>query len=304
MKLNLMHWVGMSVGFILLLVNIIFFREDKIFFFLIGISVVIAAVPFLASFLIERNIQNTKNEMFLEFSRNLAENVKTGTPIGKAILNMRGKNFGSLTPHVEKLSNQISIGIPINRAFLTFSKDIESDTIRRAIALIREAESAGGNIENILDSVASSMYQIEKLKQERKATIYNLVVQGYVIFFIFIGIMLVMQFQILPLTSDIGTLDEVQGFGGGGGVSSLAAEGSEALARPFLYLLLAQGIFAGLTIGKLAEGSIKAGVKHSFILTTAAFLISTGANAFITTGTDNLVAILLRSHIVLSMGFF
>jgi hypothetical protein len=39
----------------------------------------------------------------------------------------------------------------------------------------------------------------------------------------------------------------------------------------FLYLLVAQGFFAGLVIGKLGEGSIKAGVKHSFILMIASF---------------------------------
>ncbi|MBI2631643.1 hypothetical protein HYW75_01430, partial [Candidatus Pacearchaeota archaeon] len=50
----------------------------------------------------------------------------------------------------------------------------------------------------------------------------------------------------------------------------------EELSNPFLYLLLAQGFFAGLTIGKLAEGTMKAGIKHSFIMTVTAFLVSTG----------------------------
>jgi hypothetical protein len=48
-------------------------------------------------------------------------------------------------------------------------------------------------------------------------------------------------------------------------------------SRPFLYLLVTQGFFAGLVIGKISEGSAKAGLKHSFIMATAAFLISTGA---------------------------
>jgi archaeal flagellar protein FlaJ len=280
-----MHWIGIALGAAVILASVIFFREDNIFFFLIGIGVLVISLPFLASIVIETNLEKDKNEKFLEFSRNLAESVKTGTPIGKSIINMRNKNFGSLTGHVQKLANQISIGIPINRALQTFANDIGSDTIRRAVSLIREAEAAGGQIDKILDSVANSIYQIEKLKKERRAAIYNLVVQGYIIFFIFIGIMLIMQFKILPLTSDVSGIGTVGSFdvtapptadaGGGAGPTP------EQMARPFLFLLLVQGIFTGFTIGKLAEGTIKAGIKHSFILSVSAFLVSSGARVFL-----------------------
>jgi len=47
-----------------------------------------------------------------------------------------------------------------------------------------------------------------------------------------------------------------------------------------LYLLLVQGFFSGLAVGKLAEGTLKAGVKHSFALMILSFLSSTGANIF------------------------
>ena len=283
MKIRKVHWIGIIFSLIIIIVNIIFFRDEKIFFFLIGIALVVVALPFISGLIIETKIEKEKNERFLEFARNLAESVKSGTPIGQSIINMRNKNFGTLTPHVRKLANQISLGIPISKGLETFASDIDSATIKRAITLIKEAEGAGGKIEDILDSVAHSLYQIEKLRKERRAAIYNLVVQGYIIFFIFIGIMLVMQFKILPLTAGVGAIGPIGGefntnlpsVGTGGATSP------EQLARPFLYLLIIQGIFTGLTIGKLSEGSLKAGIKHSFILAITAFLISTGANAFL-----------------------
>jgi len=281
MRISKSHLFGIVLALIVVAVDLVFFRGESLFWFLIGIAVVIVALPFLATFIIQTNREKEKNERFLEFSRNLAESVKTGTPIGQSIVNMRSKNFGSLTEHVEKLSNQISVGIPINRALETFSSDIESQTISRAISLIREAESAGGQIDNILDSVAKSIYQIEKLRKERQAAIYNLVVQGYIIFFIFIGIMIVMQFKILPLTAGISVgagTDFSDDLPAGIGESSASPE---ELARPFLYLLIVQGLFTGLAVGKLSEGNMKSGIKHSFILAIAAFLISTGANVFL-----------------------
>ncbi len=284
MKFKKVHGIGLFVGAILLVLDIIYFTEEKIFNFILGISIFISILPFI----IEINLENKKEKeistMFLEFSRSLSESVTTGTPISKSIINMKKKNFGVLTPHIEKLANQIEIGIPVHRALQNFAYEVDSPTIKRAVALIREAERAGGEIDYILSSVATSISDVQKLKEERKAMIYNLVVQGYIIFFIFIGIMLVMEFKILPLVSDL------NGFGGFdlSSIPSTTEENSSSnsnltpqdLATPFLLLLLSQGILAGLTIGKLAEGSIISGIKHSFILSMTAFLVSTGVRAF------------------------
>ena len=285
-----MHWIGMVFGLATMIVDAIFFlnAEDmNLFFFIFGIALVITLSPFMLNIVLENKKEQGIDEMFLEFSRNLAESVNTGTPVSKSIINMRKKNYGPLSLHVQKLANQIELGIPVHRALQNFGNDVGSPVINRAIALIMEAERAGGEIDYILDSVANSISEIEKLRKERKAAIYNLVVQGYIIFFIFIGIMLVMQFKILPLTAGSGTtigffttdVNQLKDLS----VGDVSAEGltPEIITRQFLYLLIAQGVFAGLTIGKLAEGTMKAGIKHSFILSITAFLVSSGANLFL-----------------------
>tara|TARA_Y100000034_G_scaffold71114_1_gene85753 strand:+ start:565 stop:1422 length:858 start_codon:yes stop_codon:yes gene_type:complete len=284
MRLQKMHWIGIIFAVVLLLADVLFLRGEKIFVFLVGISVITAALPFIFGIVIGTNREKEKNEKFLEFARNLAESVKSGNPIGQSILNMRNKNFGALTPHVQKLANQISLGIPMSRAFANFGDEVGSIAVQRAVTLIREAEEAGGQISNILDSVANSIYQIEKLKKERKAAVYSMVVQGYIIFFIFIGIMLVMQFKILPLTSDM------EGMSGGlsADIDTLTDENTgesdfdpKELSKHLLILLIVQGLCTGLVVGKLAEGSVKAGIKHSFIMASAALVIGSGANAFL-----------------------
>ncbi|MBX4196554.1 type II secretion system F family protein [Candidatus Pacearchaeota archaeon] len=285
MRLKKMHWIGIIFSVIIAGTDLIFFLNDpNLFLFLFGIALGIVALPFIIGLVLENQREEEVAAMFLEFSRNLAESVATGTPISKSIINMSRKNYGPLNLFIAKLANQIALGIPVNEALQNFSYDVDSPVINRAITLISEAERAGGEIDYILESSAKAISEVEKLKKERKAAIYNLVVQGYIIFFIFIGIMLVMEFKILPLTEGI------QGIGGlniqslssvpdASAASATSAITAQDLARPFLYLLLSQGFFAGLTIGKITEGTIKAGIKHSFILTIAAFLISTGAEA-------------------------
>jgi flagellar protein FlaJ len=279
--------IGIIVALVVIVLSLIFLRDSEVLYFLLGISFVIAGLPFFVSLILESREARNKEEMFLEFARNLVESVKAGTPISKSIINIRNKDYGSLTPYIQKLANQISLGIPVKTALETFARDIKSKTITRAVTIISESEKAGGRIEDVLDSVAKSVAQIEKLRKERKASMYNLIVQGYIIFLIFIVIMLVMQFKILPIAAGLGGqigTGETSAYGGDfGGLLGASGERAtpEQLARPFLYLLIIQGFFIGLVIGKLSEGKIRAGLKHSFVLVLLAILIGTGAKLFI-----------------------
>jgi len=274
-KLNKTEAIGLIFAAATILIDFIFLRDLKIFYFIIGISFIMAAAPFMIYIIIDSAKEKEKEEMFLEFSRDLVEGVKSGVPISKSIINLREKDYGALSQHVNKMANQISLGIPVKDTFDIFARDIGNTTIIRAVNLIKEAERTGGNIETILDSVANSVSTIEKLKKERSSAIYSLVVQGYIIYLIFIIIILVMQFKILPMTSGITDLGGI----GDIGISTTPIS-ADQLSTPFLYLLVTQGLFAGIIIGKLSSGSIKAGIKHSIILVILSMIISTGARLF------------------------
>jgi flagellar protein FlaJ len=278
MKFQKIQWIGIGLSIAIIIFSL-FLLGTRFFFFVFGIGILTGLAPFVFSIINETRIALEKEEMFLEFSRNLVESVKTGTPINKSIINVKDKPYGVLSGNIKKLANQISLGIPLEKALQTFSRDVKNKTISRALTLIGQAEKSGGEIGGILGSVTEAISTVEKLKKERKAAISTLVVQGYIIFFVFIVIILVLQFQILPLLIDIAPdLGGAAGIGIGGIGGNGAPITQEEISSSFLYLLLAQGFFSGLAIGKLSEGNIKAGVRHSFILMLLAFLIATGAN--------------------------
>ena len=91
-----------------------------------------------------------------------------------------------------------------------------------------------------------------------------------------------MQFQILPIVSGISGVESISDFAGPK-FSATATEpiNQSQISNAFLYLILVQGFFTGFVIGKLSEGSIKAGVKHSFGLMFLSFLVSAAANALL-----------------------
>ncbi len=269
MKLEKVHWFGIVVGILVGGGSLVIFMGSRLSYFLLVVALLIVAFPFAISFLIGQSRQKEKEEKFLEFARDLVENVRSGTPISRSIVNLKGRNYGTLSPHVDKLANQLSMGIVLTNAFGVFARETKSRVIARAVGLISEAERAGGKIDTILDSVARSVNQIEQLREERKAAVSNLVTQGYLIFLVFIVIMLILEFKILPLVSDLQ---------GGGGLSvGVVNLNSDQFSMPLFVMLLVQSFFAGLVIGKISEGTVKAGFKHSFILIALTLLVTTGA---------------------------
>ena len=269
MEIKKAQWIGIIFAVITFGISLLFVGEN-IFFLLIGIAIIIGASPFVTVLVKEAKEDKEKEGMFLEFARDLVESVKTGTPISKSIINVSKKKYGVLTSNVQKLGNQISLGIPLNKALQTFAKDVNNSNVSKAIVLIGEAERTGGEIGQILESVADSVSTSEKLKKERQANISTLIVQGYIIFFIFIIIILVVQFKIVPMLSEVSSMEVGSGLGG----QTAGTGADQDLSDAFFYLLIVQGFFSGLVIGKLAEENIKAGVKHSFALVIIAFLVS------------------------------
>lgn len=282
MEIKKAHIMGFVVGLgAVVLIQI--FLESQVAMLFSGLAILLGSAPFVAGMIADARKNAEKEEMFLEFARNLVESVKTGTPISKSIMNMQGKPYGVLSKHIRKLGNQIGLGIPLNAALMTFSKDVKNKAISRSLTLIGQAEKAGGDIGEILEAVAGAVNISDKLKKERKAAISNLVSQGYIIFLVFIIITLVMQFQIVPMVSGIGDISSMGlgGFGfGSGGIQDV---GQDQVSNAFLYLILVESFFTGLVIGKLAEGDVKAGVKHSFALMFLSFMISAGANVIFAT---------------------
>ncbi len=279
MEIKNYHKIDLIISGIIVIASV-FFLKTKFFILILSFGLITGIAPFVFSLMNEAKIANEKERMFLEFVRNLVESVKVGTPISKSIINVKDKPYGVLGENIEKLANQISLGIPLNKALQVFSKDVKNRNVSRALTLIGEAERAGGDIGEVLEDVTESVRTTDKLKKERKSAISTLIVQGYIIFFIFMGIILILQFKILPLISGI-TSPTAGATIGGGAAAPITGDLTKEVSSSFLYLLLAQGFFSGLIIGKLSEGSIKAGVKHSFILVVISLLVTSIANLFV-----------------------
>ncbi len=275
MRLELRHIIGiLGVVFVIVLDFLLFFRPlTRWFNPVLVMGVVIGALPYIIDFLTENRRQKEIEEKFLEFVRNVVGTVEAGVPIPKAIIQVSTEDYGALSQHVKKLARQIEWGIPTQQALTVFGIDTRNKVIKRSVSIVIEAEKSGGNIEDVLEAVTNSVVEIKKIKEERRASIYSQVVQGYIVFFVFIIIMLVLEVKLLPpLTS----LTNVSFGVGGGGISDVGGPSGGTirdLSSVFTSMVLIQGFFVGIMIGKFSEGDLKFGVKHSLILMITGYLI-------------------------------
>src|SRR3989338_7377390 len=237
-------------------VNFILLFGTRWFYTGLILSLALVGLPIFLKFLNDNKKQKLIEIEWLEYISALVDGVRSGLPITQSIINLKDKDFGYLTEHTRKLANQIEWGIPITNAFLTLAKDTGNRVIKRSVNVLLQAEKSGGEMVEVLESVVNSVVSINILKEERKSSIFSQIVQGYIVFFIFIAIMLVMEVKLVPIIEGTGEANVNLNF-----------------KRIFLSLIIIQGFFAGLMIGKFSEGSIKYGVKHSVALIVISLLI-------------------------------
>ena len=267
--------ISIAVGIVILLFNNIFIIN--FIPFLVPIFNVIGGIVLVVpATLIFYTRYNTKREMeqrFTGFVLDLADSINSGMTLPMALEHCSGKDYASLTPLVNNLNSQVSWGITFQKALQNFSKATRSKPIIRSITTIIETYKVGGRISDTLEAVSKSMLTIEKLNKERKSSTYSQAVMLYLIFFVFIGILIIMQVSLIPVLSP----DNV---GGLSLISQTTVIPTEIYTETFIWFIVIQGFFAGLAIGKMSEGAIMAGLKHSLILILVGYALFSFAIQF------------------------
>ncbi len=278
-------------GLLLVAADFAFMRKTPFFIPLLGVALSIIWLPFWLDFFVEGKKQKELESRFPEFVRNLTGAIKSGIPASQAVIHVSNSDYGSLSPFIRKLANQLEWGIPFHQAFINFGRETNNPIIRRAIATVIQAERAGGNIEDVLLSITESLVEIKKIKEERRTSIHGQIMQSYIIFVVFLGVIVLIQNLLIPYMSQIAAGQTI----GGGNIGALSEISTKvhiqfssaglfirtlvawlgSLHGIFLMLSVIQGFFAGIVLGKLSEGDLTSGLKHSLIMGTMAFIIIT-----------------------------
>lgn len=241
------------IGLTLILLNFIFFVEIPQIFAVLNMvaAVILLGIPLLYRY-IEYSRLKKIEAMFPTFLTDVTENINTGMTLPQAMRTIANNDYGVLTPYVKEMSAKIGWGIPFEKVLTNFSTKIGSDVLQRTTKTILEAHKSGGTMNTVLSAVADSLQQLERIKKERSSSIYAQMINGYLIYIVFLGVMIGLSTFLIPAfqweeTGDMANLQD-------------------DFIEMFRYLIIIQGFFAGLSVGKMAEGTLLAGIKHSLVL--------------------------------------
>jgi len=244
---------------------------------------------------------------FPNFVRDLADSVRS-MPLPEALGVVKRSNYGNLSAEIISVHNRMSWGTPFVRALEIFQeKSKSSKVISEALMIIKESYLSGGNMVYTLESVARDLLMLREAEQERSSMLRQHVMVMYAVFFMFLGISLMIIFVMVPM------LESQSNIAGAGnfqeqfifrnpcppgsafifpcglyiGISTTFGIPPEKVGAYyvslFFFSLVIQGLFVGLITGQLGENSVIAGVKHSLIMvfiTVTMFLFLSKAGLF------------------------
>jgi len=232
------------------------------------VAIMIAIFPPAAVNYIDRRWRIAVDNNIPKFLREVADASRTGLTLVRAIEVSTERRYGPLTEELKRLVRQLSWGATLEDALRSFADRVHTRLARRTAILLTEVSRAGGNIQEIMDSLQRHVSDLQLIDKERRGQLRQYVAIVYVAVFIllFINVILLKTFfsQLESLQELQAQQPEVQLLTGAVDIS--------ALKKIFFHTAVIESFFGGLIAGKMGEGSLGAGMKHTLILMLISFL--------------------------------
>ena len=229
--------------------------DDFVFF---GFLVVVSPIA-LVNY-VDYRWRKAVDEHLPDLFRSIVQAQETGMTLPKALEEAAERDYGPLTPELKKMTVQISWGASFEEALLAFGRRVGTVLTQRTVPMIIEASRSGGRVEKVFNPMGKFIQTTILLEKERKTQTRPYTAIIYVALFVFL-------FTIVILFQTFFTGVE------GMALFSMRTSSPADLKRIFLHLTLVQGFFSGLVAGKMGEGSVSAGLKHSLVMMLLGYVV-------------------------------
>jgi flagellar protein FlaJ len=157
------------------------------------------------------------------------------------------------------MTSQISWGRTFQEALLALERRVNTILVKRTLPLIIEAARSGGHVEKVFDPMGKFIRTSLLLDKERRSKTRPYIAIIYVAFFVFLLTI------ILLFKSFFASVEGLPILG-----SAVMAPGG--MQQMFFHMTAIQAFFGGLVAGKMGEGTITAGLKHSLIMMLCGYI--------------------------------
>lgn len=234
--------------------------------YLINVVLILPFILFLTPYLImslyEIKSVESKMQVVPRFFRDIVDNVESGMDLISSIKATVTNEYGVLNMDVKKLVNQLSWGVPFEKAILRFAENVGEPGLKRDLLLTIEARKVGGHVEKILRELSLKIQNDNLTKKERKSSLASNTFTGYISFIVFIFVIIIIYNSLFV------NMATVTGTGSGTGVSTA----SSIFLSLLILLSYELAILSGFLFGMMQENSIIAGAPHVVALVISVFI--------------------------------
>lgn len=252
---------------------------------LMMIAVIIGVIPISVYEYFKYSRYRRMEDNFPRFMKDFSEAVKGGMTIPQALTMTAKIDYGDLSKEIKKTDHQVSWGLPFPKAMQRFADRIKgSSVMKQSFTIINESFRSGGDIANTMNSIALNIGLIKEIENEKKSIMSQQIYIMYFIFFMFLGIIVLLYKMIVPMLTMPSFSDptavpdpslncEVLGapsllMCAIGRAFGLGCEHVYFVSL-FLFMCLIQGLSSGILAGVIGEGRMVAGIKHAAIMIIA-----------------------------------
>ncbi len=225
-------------------------------------AVLVSIIPLALLDFKEQNRIHNLEDALPNFFRDLAGMNDSGMTLPNAVHLVAGAEYGTLTPHIRKLDNEMSWGVGFVEAMYRFGKSLGTPMADRSVDLIAKASKAGGDVSEVLRAAARDTFEVVNLAQERRNNMFIYVIIVIVSFGVFLFVIAILVSTFLTTMATAGIAASASGAGN----QFMGRIDLPAYKRLFTHAAMIQGFFSGLCAGQMGEGRVVAGLKYSAVM--------------------------------------
>jgi flagellar protein FlaJ len=207
--------------------------------------------------------------------RDISLSVKSGMTLKGAMSMAAGGQYGALTKAIKQMDNMISWGVSFDDALLHFARKYPTVLIRRTVFTLIEASRMGGQLGEILEGIATDVEETKALEKRRNSETKPYLMVCYISYFVFLAVIMIMSYVFLPMMKEASEATSGAALPSGMGQFAVSDADLAKYNMLFFHALVIQGFFAGIVTGKMAEGKVVAGLKHSVFFIIVAVIAYT-----------------------------
>ncbi len=235
------------------------------------IFIVIIMIPFIIFYEIRAWRMRKIDEKMPDFLRDLSNLNGSGILFSNSLKLMAESKMGILTKELKKLKEDLSWGTSTTRVLIKLENSIRTATSSRVLHTLIKANESTSDLKSVLSVTAEQVKSEEEMKKERSSDMAVYVITIYVAFFVFLFIVFILAAYFFPQTvSFTSASQEVGSAGIGNGAFNI-----KEYTMLMFHSTLIQAFASGLVAGKMGQGSVYMGLKHSVSMAMLAFVVFT-----------------------------